>query len=244
MKTIGVLGGLGPQATMDFVARLHAVSQLLIPQPSGNSGYPPLAVYYHRKPPILLGDDGLPLMPLQPDPQMLEGVKWLGQTADFLVITANVPHMMADLIEEAAGIPLLNMVELTLAEIARRSWHHIGALALGEPKVYSGPLSEQGQKVEEIGSPLRDLLDQAILRLMAGHTSNEETAVALEAVEELRSRGVDGIILGCTEIPLLLGETANAADLINPAQLLADAAVRLAANNDLMPALVDADTPR
>jgi aspartate racemase len=230
MKTIGVLGGLGPQATMDFVARLHAVSQLLIPQPSGNSGYPPLAVYYHRKPPVLLGDD--------------RGVKWLGQTADFLVITANVPHMMADLIEEAAGIPLLNMVELTLAEIARRSWHHIGALALGEPKVYSGPLSEQGQKVEEIGSPLRDLLDQAILRLMAGHTSNEETAVALEAVEELRSRGVDGIILGCTEIPLLLGETANAADLINPAQLLADAAVRLAANNDLMPALVDADTPR
>ena len=71
-----------------------------------------------------------------------------------------------------------------------------------------------------------DLLDQAILRYMAGRTSVEETAVALRAVEELRDRGVDGIILGCTEIPLLLGAAAEAVDLINPAQLLAETAVR------------------
>ena len=226
MKTIGVLGGLGPQATMDFVARVHAVSQAHYPQASGNSGYPPLAVYYHRKPPMLFDDDGSPLIPRQPDPQMLEGVRWLGQTADFLVITANDPHTMADEIEAAAGIPLLNMIDLTLAEAARRGWQRIGALALGEPRVYAGPLAERGLDVEAIGSPLRDLLDQAILRYLAGHTSVEETAVALQAVEELRDRGVDGIILGCTEIPLLLGGAAEAGDLINPAQLLAETAVR------------------
>ena len=196
MKTIGVLGGLGPQATMDFVARVHAVSQALHPQRSGNSGYPPLAVYYHRNPPMLFDDEGNPLIPRQPDPQMLEGVRWLGQTADFLVITANDPHTMADEIEAAAGIPLLNMIDLTLAEAARRGWQRIGALALGEPRVYAGPLAERGLDVEAIGSPLRDLLDQAILRYMAGHTSVEETAVDLEAVEELRGRGVDGIVLG------------------------------------------------
>jgi aspartate/glutamate racemase len=92
MKTIGILGGLGPQATMDFVARVHAVSQRLYPQPSGNHGYPPLALYYHRNPPMLFDDDGTPLIPHQPDPQMLQGARWLGQTADFLVITANGPH--------------------------------------------------------------------------------------------------------------------------------------------------------
>lgn len=48
MKTIGVLGGLGPQATMDFEARLHAVSQQLI-APHANRGYPPLLVYYYRQ---------------------------------------------------------------------------------------------------------------------------------------------------------------------------------------------------
>jgi len=231
MKTIGILGGLGPQATMDFVARVHAVSQAHYPQPSGNHGYPPLAVYYHRNPPMLFDDDGRPLMPLQPDPHMLEGARWLGNTADFLVITANFPHMMADEIEAAAGIPLLNMVDLTVAEMARRGWQRIGALALGESRVYAEPLAERSLEVEAIGSPLRDLLDQAILRYMAGHTSGQETAVALQAVEELRDRGVDGIILGCTEIPLLLGAAAEAVDLINPAQLLAETAVREAYEN-------------
>jgi aspartate racemase len=120
------------------------------------------------------------------------------------------------------------MVDLTLAEVVRRGWQRIGALALGEPRVYGGPLAERGLEVEAIGSPLRDLLDQAILRFMAGHTSVQETAVALQAVEELRSLGVDGIILGCTEIPLLLGAAAEAVDLINPAQLLAETAVRQA----------------
>ena len=48
MKTIGVLGGLGPQATMDFEARVHAVSRRLIPG-RGNGGYPPMVVYYHRR---------------------------------------------------------------------------------------------------------------------------------------------------------------------------------------------------
>jgi aspartate racemase len=47
MKTIGVLGGLGPQATMDFEQRIHRVAQQLIP-PLGNSGYPPMVVYYCR----------------------------------------------------------------------------------------------------------------------------------------------------------------------------------------------------
>lgn len=77
MKTIGVLGGLGPQATMDFEARLHAVSQQLI-APHGNRGYPPMLVYYYRNAPFLMQDDHMPVLPLQADPRLLEAVKKLG----------------------------------------------------------------------------------------------------------------------------------------------------------------------
>ncbi len=48
MKTIGVLGGLGPQATMDFEARVHRAAQKLIPQLK-NAGYPPMLVYYFAR---------------------------------------------------------------------------------------------------------------------------------------------------------------------------------------------------
>ena len=51
MKRMGVLGGISPQATMDFEARVHRISQHLIPQ-AFNEGYPPMVVWYHRRPPI------------------------------------------------------------------------------------------------------------------------------------------------------------------------------------------------
>ena len=104
-------------------------------------------------------------------------------------------------------------------------------LGLGEPRVYTVPLEQLDLVCETLtGEPggLRDKLDDAIFRLMAGQTRPEDRVVALEAVDLLRARGVDGVILGCTEIPLLLGKDAEKDDLVNPAQLLAEAAVRFA----------------
>jgi len=63
---------------------------------------------------------------------------------------------------------------------------------------------------------------------MEGRADAESAEAAREAVATLRARAVDGVILGCTEIPLLLRELAHEVDLINPAQLLAEAAVRAA----------------
>ena len=63
---------------------------------------------------------------------------------------------------------------------------------------------------------------------MEGRDDEDDRAIILEAIQELRNKKVDGIIPGCTEIPLLLGKEMNADDLINPAQLLAEAAVKYA----------------
>ncbi|MGH2584816.1 MAG: hypothetical protein ACRDJE_07885 [Dehalococcoidia bacterium] len=69
-------------------------------------------------------------------------------------------------------------------------------------------------------------LNPAILSLQAGQAGPAEAAAARAAVAMLRARDVDCIILGCTEVPLLLGAEADAPDLINPGALLAEAAVR------------------
>src|SRR5215831_15165626 len=103
MKTIGVLGGMGPQATMDFEARVHAVAQKLIPQ-NGNSGCPPMIVYYHRALPMLVDEQNTPFEPRQVDPRLLEAVKKLAACADFLVIPSNAPHQFQPEIEAAAGL--------------------------------------------------------------------------------------------------------------------------------------------
>jgi aspartate racemase len=123
------------------------------------------------------------------------------------------------------------MIDLTVAESKRRGWRRIGVLGLGDPQVYTRKLDPLGIDYETLsGEPggLRDRLDRAILALMTGQAGPEETATALEAVDTLRAGNVDGVILGCTEIPLLLGDLAEAPDLIHPLQLLAEAAVRFA----------------
>jgi aspartate racemase len=230
VKTIGVLGGLGPQATMDFEARVHAVSQRLIPQVA-NSGYPPMVVYYHRYPPFVQDEHNKPIPPLRLEPRLQGMLGRLGQMVDFIVITANGPHMLRDLIEETTGRQVLSMIDATIEEVRRRGWHAVGVLGLGEPRVYMialAPLGIACETLPEEAGGLRDKLDQAILQLMAGQVGPEGKEAALRAVDRLRATGVDGIILGCTEIPLLLGDAAQAPDLINPLELLAESAVRFA----------------
>ncbi|UCG25857.1 MAG: aspartate/glutamate racemase family protein [Chloroflexota bacterium] len=225
MKTIAILGGLGPQATMDFEARIHRVSQALIP-PRFGSGYPPMYVYYHRRPPMLLDDHSRPVQPIQPDPDLLAAAKHLGAVSDFLVITANGPHVFQEQFEAAAGRPLLSMIDVTLDEVVRRGWQSVGVLGLGQPQVYLEPLAEMNLDAETIPAEFQAILDEAVFALMAGQETEKSTAAAWSAIQYLRAKNVDGIIPGCTEIPLLLGGVEAEPDLLNPAQLLAEAAVR------------------
>jgi aspartate racemase len=215
---------------MDFEARVHAASQRLIP-PRANSGYPPMIVYYHRTAPIVVDENNQPILPMEMHPALRDKLEAFGKLADFLVITANSPHVLKDLFEQVSGLKVLSMTDVTLEEVRNRGWRKLGLLGLGEPRVYMAPLDQLGVPYEALTGKLEELrnrLDRSIFALMEGRAGPDETATALEAVEALRAKEVDGVILGCTEIPLLLGKIAEAPDLINPAALLAEATVRYA----------------
>jgi len=102
MKRMGVLGGISPQATMDFEARVHRLCQDHVAQ-HWNFGYPPMVVWYHRRLPVVLGDDGRPLVPVRVDPQLVEAAAWLGAGVDFLVVPCNAAHVGLDELARAAG---------------------------------------------------------------------------------------------------------------------------------------------
>jgi aspartate racemase len=226
MRTIGVLGGIGPQATMDFEARVHAVTQRLAPV-RYNEGYPPMVSVYLRHPPVLV-EDGRPTDPLTLDPRMLEAARRLGQWADLIVIPSNTPHYFLDRLGEASGCEILSMVDVTVTEIRRRAAQPVGLVGLGLPRVYVERLEHERLRTVTAPPELRRQLDTAILRLMEGRETVDDRAAARAAVDAVREAGAAVTLLGCTEIPLLLGDGAEASDLVNPAQLLAEAAVRAA----------------
>lgn len=227
MKTIGVIGGLGPQATIDFEARLHKAAERLSPL-QNTSGYPPMWVYYHRRPPVVMGADMHPIFPLQPDPQLLQAAAKLGALADFLVITSNGVHHLQPAIEAAAGREVLSMIKVTVADVQQRQPRKVGTLDFMGNGVYQSPLAQMGIEPLTIPADLQQTLDVGISKYQNGDDSAANCRPAIEAVNWLREQGADAIILGCTEIPLMLGADLEAPDLINPAALLAEAAVRYA----------------
>src|SRR4030095_13312865 len=112
MKRIGVLGGISPQATMDFEARLHPVAQRAI-RKYGTRGCPPRVVWSHRRLPVRVGQDERPVVPMEVDPQLVEAAAWLGKVVDFIVISCNSAHLGVRAISAGGGCPALSKSELT-----------------------------------------------------------------------------------------------------------------------------------
>lgn len=236
MKTIGVIGGIGPQATMDFEARVHRVAAARV-TPHFNGGYPPLVVYYHRRPPVLIGPDGLAIEPVTPDPELLKAAARIGPMVDFLVITSNGAHRIAPEVARAAGKPVLSMVDRVVDEVGRRRWRRVGLMTLGPPTVYAEPLGRLGIATEALPSARQQALDRAIFAVMSGTEDAAMKRTAREGLADLRRRGVDGVILGCTEIPFLIEPGEDDPGLIHPIALLAEAAVEHALPVDSTAAL-------
>lgn len=230
IKTIGVLAGLAaPQATRDFDFAVHSLSKKLLP-PHFTTGYPPMIVIHFREVPFKMKDDTF-VFPVEPNPNLLKTAKTLGEHCDFWVMVANAPHIFRESLEKASGKKFLSMIDVTIEEVRRRKLRKVGIIAIGlalKDKLFQAPLDELEIKYEVIPEDLVNNIDQSVFKVMEGEDPRRLKKSAIEAVKYLRGRNTDGIILGCTEVPLLLGKAAEVSDLINPSKLLAEAAVRFA----------------
>lgn len=229
MKTIGILGGLGPQATIDFELRLHHAAQRLIPQ-QGNTAYPPLVSWFFREPPVLVSPDHPVPATLPPlNPRLLEAARALGSYVDFLVIPSNGVHLWQAEIEAAAGKPVVSMVDAVVDEVQRRGCRRVGLVDFRPAAwgVYPPRLAQRGVAWVELPDGHRDSLAGVMRAVSEGRNGDAEEAQVRLALALLRAQHADGIILACTEFPLALS-SALEPDLINPAELLAAAAVRAA----------------
>jgi aspartate racemase len=188
-----------------------------------------MVVWYHRGLPILRGSDGRPLTPRQIDPQLVDVAAKLGKLVDFLVVPCNAAHVGLRELRDAAGCPVLSMIDVAVEEVVRRRCRRVGVLgANSAPPPYLDALRQRDVACEEIDAILQAPLDAGIRAVAEGADGMDQTDAARAAVGALRARAVEAVVLGCTEIPLLLRDESDAADLISPAALLADAAVRFA----------------
>lgn len=153
--------------------------------------------------------------------------------ADFFLICTNTMHKMADEVQESIHIPLLHIVDATAAEIKRKGLQKIGLLGtryVMEEDFYRGRFeNKHGLEVLIPDAAQRSVVHRVIFEeLVVGKIDSKSRSQYCEIIDSLVKQGCQGIILGCTEIGLLVKEGDCRVPLFDTTRIHAQAAVDMA----------------
>jgi aspartate racemase len=226
-KIIGILGGMGPEATIDLFYKIIKFSPAEKDQDH-------LRIIIDNNPKIpdrtaaILGKGEDPLPALQETARNLEKAG-----ADFIIIPCNTAHYFLPQIQKSVNIPVLNIIEETAKETQKKIFpiQKVGLLAsIG---IYKTEIYHQHFKkfnIEVISPKEKDKEEvmKVIYAVKAGDLSNGVKGNILKIAQKLIDKGAEAIIAGCTEIPLILKEGDISVPIIDPTQVLAKIAIRKA----------------
>lgn len=194
-----MIGGLGPQATVDFMQRVIELTPAWSDQEH-------LRLLVDQNPTVPNRQDALLGSGQSPGPAlaaMAVGLQEAG--ADFLVMPCNTAHAFADHIVAAVDIPFINIVDVTVAALPASS-SVIGVLetpACRAARLYERGLSASGKQALSLDdAELAVLMDAAYAVKRSEHGERERRDVS-KLAGALVARGADALIVACTELPLL-----------------------------------------
>lgn len=152
--------------------------------------------------------------------------------ADFVLICSNTMHLMADEVSAAIGVPLLHVVDPTAAAIRQAGLSRVGLLGTAftmEKAFYRDRLAAAGIETLIPDADDRREVHRVIYEeLVAGKIEAASRAAYRDVIARLVERGAQAIVLGCTEIMLLVDQSDSAVPLFDTTSLHALAAVELA----------------
>jgi aspartate racemase len=152
--------------------------------------------------------------------------------ADFLVLCTNTMHIVAPAIELATSLPLLHIADPTAAAVAAAGVSTVGLVGTRftmEGDFYRDRLRMHGIESLIPPAPRRERVDRIIYdELCQGVVLDDSRVFYREVIASLVARGAQGIVLGCTEIAMLVGEADVDAPVFDTARIHAEAAARRA----------------
>ncbi|WP_426166485.1 aspartate/glutamate racemase family protein [Sandarakinorhabdus sp. DWP1-3-1] len=201
-RAIGVIGGMGPAATADFLARL-----VIAASATSDSDHP--RVFVDSNPHVPDRNAARVGQGPSPGPVLTAMARALAaQGAELLAMPCNAAHGWADDIHAAVPVPFVDMIAAAVVETLALRPQRVGIIAVGatlDARLYHHRLASAG--VEAIDCDL-DIVQPLVTRIKAGDTGADVRAAMAAEAARLAAAGVDVIIAACTEVPLVL----NAAD--------------------------------
>ncbi len=152
--------------------------------------------------------------------------------ADFLVCPDNTIHQAFPLVAPASPLPWLHIADVVASEAVARGYRTLGIIGtrwLVSSEVYPDALRARGLACVRPTDADRDAISRLIMdELVHGVFRPDSVARFQQAIQGLRRRGCDAVVLGCTEIPLMIDDTNSPLPTLDSTRLLARAALRRA----------------
>ena len=203
LKTIGLIGGMSWESTVTYYKIINEV----IKEKLGG---------LHSAKCVLYSVDFQEIEECQANGNWEKSGEILGEAAynlekagaDFIVICTNIMHKVVNQIKEKISIPILHIAEMTAKKILEKGLKNIALLGTKytmEQDFYKSKLIEKGINVIIPDKNDIEIINEVIYdELCLGTINSDSKKKFLEIVDKLRSKGAEGIILGCTEIGLLI----------------------------------------
>ncbi|MFF2115867.1 aspartate/glutamate racemase family protein [Kitasatospora sp. NPDC058184] len=227
MKTIGLIGGMSWESTAEYYRLLNRLTRERL------GGL-------HSARLVLYSVDFAQIERLQTAGRWEEAGEVLADAArsleaagaDLLLICTNTMHKVADQVTAAVSVPLLHLADTTAAAVRAAGLRRVGLLGTAftmEQDFYRGRLAAGGLDVQVPQADSRALVHQVIYEeLCVGLVREESRAAYRRVIGELVAGGAEGIILGCTEIELLVRPEDSPVPVFPTTRLHAEAAVAAA----------------
>jgi aspartate racemase len=209
VKTVGIVGGIAPESTIEYYRQIIASYR----QHSSVGNYPSIIInsINLRRMLDLVAANELN----EVTDYLLDAIEKLARAgADFAVLASNTPHIVFDELRARSPLPLISIVEATCAEAETRGLKQVGLFGTRftmQGRFYPDVFSRAG-----IGLVVPDEAEQDYIHthymseLVNGIFLRETRAKLLEIVDRLKERsGIQGIILGGTELPLILRDSEH-----------------------------------
>ena len=209
MKTVGIIGGIGPESTIDYYRFIIAAWR----KQTDDESYPSIIINSIDWP-VLIN-----LMVANKHVELTEHLltevqRLANAGADFAAVAANAPHVVFDDLREKSPIPLISIVEATCQDAICRGLKRVGLFGIKvvtQGRFYTDKLKHSG--ITPVVGTLdeQEYVHQKYLSEFVNNVFLEETRNSLLAiVERWRvEEGIQGLILGGTELPLILRDVPN-----------------------------------
>lgn len=223
MKTIGLIGGMSWESTVTY----YKIINETVKEKLGG---------LHSAKCILYSIDFQEIEECQANGNWEKSGEILGEAAnnlekagaDFIVICTNTMHKVINQIKEKISIPILHIAEMTAEKILEKGLKNIALLGTKytmEQDFYKSKLIEKGINVIIPDKNDIEIINKVIYNeLCLGTINSNSKKKFLEIVDKLRSKGAEGIILGCTEIGLLIKNEDTDVPLFDTAVIHAEEA--------------------